>query len=267
MSFEEFITKYNGKGIDFDGAYGFQCMDLAHRYAVDVIRQDIPSAPAAKDVWNKTTIGYDKIKNIPEGLPQKGDIVIWGTEIGSYGHIAVFIEGNLNTFTSFDQNFPIGSLCHKQPHSYKGVLGWLHAKTAVVDAVSVPKADFETLVRKSTAYDGICNFLGLDKNSTTSKLVIDQFEKNLGRISQLQKALSEVEAERETLRKERDQALSDVCPDSGVHTNNNNGNSNGSDNSSYILGNDRFGNIDNTPAIRQENFIEKLIAIFLKWFR
>ena len=84
-------------------------MDLAHRYAIDVVGQDIPSAPAAKDVWNKTTTGYEKIKNTPDGLPQKGDIVIWGTEIGPYGHIAVFIEGNLNTFTSFDKSSKVTS--------------------------------------------------------------------------------------------------------------------------------------------------------------
>src|SRR3990167_6804339 len=132
MVIQEFFDKWNSKGIDFDSFYGFQCMDLAHQFAVDVNKQDIPSAPAAKDVWNKNCSGYDKIKNTPEGVPQKGDIVIWGTEIGQYGHIAVFDHGDSNSFTSFDQNWPVGSLCHYQNHSYKGVLGWLRLKSAII---------------------------------------------------------------------------------------------------------------------------------------
>lgn len=132
MTTQEFFNKYNNKGIDRDGYYGYQCMDLAHQFAVEVNGIDFPPAPAAKDVWNKDCKGYDKIKNTPDGVPQKGDIIIWGTEIGQYGHIAVFDQGNASTFTSFDQNFPIGSLCHYQNHSYKGVLGWLRLKNRAV---------------------------------------------------------------------------------------------------------------------------------------
>ena len=29
MKYEEFKNKYNGKHIDYDGAYGYQCWDLA----------------------------------------------------------------------------------------------------------------------------------------------------------------------------------------------------------------------------------------------
>jgi hypothetical protein len=130
MTTQEFFTKYNNKGIDYDGYYGFQCMDLAHQYAVEVNGQDIPAAPAAKDVWGKATPGYEKIANTPTGVPQKGDIIIWGVGIGPYGHIAVFNEGNANSFTSFDQNWPINSLCHFQNHNYNGVVGWLRS-TAV----------------------------------------------------------------------------------------------------------------------------------------
>jgi hypothetical protein len=132
MTTKEFFNKWNGKGIDFDHYYGFQCMDLAHQYAVEVNNCDIPSAPAAKDVWDKACPGYDKIKNTPTGVPQLGDIVIWGTAIGAYGHIAVFSEGNANSFISYEQNWPINSLCHFQNHNYTGVLGWLRLKVAPI---------------------------------------------------------------------------------------------------------------------------------------
>lgn len=135
MTVQEFFDKYNNKGVDYDGYYGFQCMDLAHQFAVEVVGQDIPSAPAAKDVWQKDCPGYEKITNTPDGVPQKGDIVIWGAEVGPYGHIAVFDHGDINSFTSFDQNWPVNSLCHLQNHSYKGVLGWLRPKRAIIPQV------------------------------------------------------------------------------------------------------------------------------------
>ena len=48
--------------------------------------------------------------------------------MGTYGHIGIFDNGTLSKFESFDQNFPKGSLCHLQKHSYKNVLGWLRFK-------------------------------------------------------------------------------------------------------------------------------------------
>lgn len=132
MTYQEFVDKYNNKGIDFDGAYGFQCMDLAHQYANEVCGHDFAPAPAAKDVWNQDPSGYDKIANTPEGVPTKGDIMIWGVGVGPYGHIAVFDHGDTNTFTSFDQNWPLNSLCHLQNHNYNGVLGWFHPQNSAI---------------------------------------------------------------------------------------------------------------------------------------
>lgn len=146
MNIQQFFDKYNNRGIDFDSFYGFQCMDLAHQFAVDVNGQDIPSAPAAKDVWTKATPGYDKIKNTPDGVPQRGDIVIWGTEVGPYGHIAVFDHGDQNSFTSFDQNWPVNSLCHYQNHNYKGVLGWLRLQTTSIQPEPVPQITDQTKI-------------------------------------------------------------------------------------------------------------------------
>ena len=156
MTYSEFVKKYNGLGIDFDGYYGFQCMDLAHQYAVEVIGKDIPSAPGAKDVWSKTVTGYEKIPNTPTGVPQQGDIVIWGSDAGPYGHIAVFDHGDVNGFVSFDQNWPVNSLSHLQNHSYKGVLGWLRPKVAPVPAPpSLPVNVITTEQAIRDAYQGL----------------------------------------------------------------------------------------------------------------
>ena len=133
MTYSDFKNKYNGKGIDFDGWYGYQCMDLAHQYATEVVGIDFAPAPAAKDVWKQNPMGYEKIPNTPTGVPQQGDIIVWNEEVGPYGHIAIFDNGDVNKFQSFDQNWPTGSLCHIQDHSYKGVAGWFRPYDKIED--------------------------------------------------------------------------------------------------------------------------------------
>lgn len=146
MTYQEFVNQWNGKGCDFDNYYGFQCMDLAHKYCVDVVGKDFAPAPAAKDVWNQNIDGYDKIPNSPTGVPQKGDVVIWGTAIGAYGHIAVFDHGDANSFVSFDQNWPLNSLCHFQQHNYTGVLGWFHPKNAGEPTVTITQKELNSII-------------------------------------------------------------------------------------------------------------------------
>jgi hypothetical protein len=118
MTLDDFIKKYDGKVIDFDKAYGGQCVDLYRFYLKEVLQ--IPQSPpvnGAKDIWNAYQPEYfDKIANTPEGIPQKGDIIIWGSDFGKYGHVAIYLEGDVNNFISFDQNSPIGTPCHKQKH-------------------------------------------------------------------------------------------------------------------------------------------------------
>lgn len=134
MTFQEFIDKWNGKKADYDGYYGPQCMDLYRFYVKEVL--DYPQSkpvPSAKDVWNNyPTEYYEKVPYSYGVDGQNGDIVIWGTDLGPDGHIAVFIEGDDLNFRSFDQNYPVGSSCHIQSHSYSGVLGFLRPKKNIV---------------------------------------------------------------------------------------------------------------------------------------
>lgn len=144
MTFDQFITKYTNKYVDFDGYYGYQCMDLMHQYIKEVLGQPDPAilrAPTANLVYkNFPNVGgsslFTKINNTPTGVPQKGDILFWGTKLGPAGHVAVFVDGNVNKLRSFDQNFPIGSKCHIQGHDYNGMLGWLRFKVQPVDKLT-----------------------------------------------------------------------------------------------------------------------------------
>lgn len=131
MSIEEFIKKWSGKICDFDNFYGGQCTDVYRMYCQEVL--EFPQSPLVKgasEIWNTFLTDYfSRVENTPEGLPNKGDIVIWNKNTGGgYGHIAIFTEGDVNSFKSFDQNWPIGSKCHIQGHYYKNVLGWLKPK-------------------------------------------------------------------------------------------------------------------------------------------
>jgi len=146
MKFSDFILKWQGRYIDFDGYYGNQCMDLLHQYCVEVLGITdgrVLAAPGAKHIFlNFDTIfgreHFDKITNTPNGIPKNGDIMIWGS--GTWGHVAMYIDGNVNSFKSFDQNYPTGTPCHIQDHRYNNVLGWLRYKG------SPPQEDMQAIL-------------------------------------------------------------------------------------------------------------------------
>ena len=175
ISFQDFIIKWNGKYIDFDGVYGPQCFDLLHQFVVEVLGLTdgrILAAPAAKDIYNNYDNLYghenfEKIANTPTGIPGEGDIVIWSS--GQYGHVAIFIEGNANTFRSFDQNYPTGSPCHVQEHTYGYCLGWLHFKG------NLPPADL--IAKQSDAFIAVCEKLGLPADKDIVLADIDKLIK------------------------------------------------------------------------------------------
>lgn len=145
ITFDQFISKWNGKGINFDNAYGNQCVDLYRQYLKEVL--GVPQSPPVKgaaDIWDTIdTNRFIKIENTPLGIPQKGDIMIWKRVSRlPFGHVGVYISGNLWSFNSFDQNWPsqgyysngnfIGTgVCHSQGHNYLGsypLKGWLRLK-------------------------------------------------------------------------------------------------------------------------------------------
>ncbi len=128
MTLSEFLSILNGEYKETAGTSAKnQCVDCANAYIKYVLGLPIIEYTNAVDFPSKIGSDYDYILNTLRGVPVEGDLVIWG---GTYGHIAIFLEGNSNRFTSFDENFPTGSPCHVQEHNYDTpqVLGWLHPK-------------------------------------------------------------------------------------------------------------------------------------------
>lgn len=136
MTLDEFIKKYDGKYVEAGGSENakYQCVDLVNQYIEEVLKLpkilwtnacDFPKK-ADKNQWLW-------ISNTPEGVPNKGDIVVWNKNAGSgYGHVAIFLEGNVKSFRSFDQNWPVGTPAHIQGHYYTNVDGWLRPKGGVM---------------------------------------------------------------------------------------------------------------------------------------
>ncbi len=134
LTVQGFFDKFSGKRINFDnccsGNQNCQCVDLAQEYNRDVVgaNQNQELKGNAVDIWddgNFPATLYTKIANTPTNFPNEGDIVIWNTSIGPYGHIAVCQSADVNKFTSFDQNWPSESYCHPVQHDYTDVIGWL----------------------------------------------------------------------------------------------------------------------------------------------
>lgn len=123
MNSTQFFLKYNNQPLDVDHAYGDQCVDVIKAYFAEVL--DLaPVKGDAIDYWNKPPQGFIKIPKTWFNQPQPGDIIV--LNIGVSGHIAICNWSRMFDWGGFEQNFPLGSVCHYQDHpNYKGVLGWL----------------------------------------------------------------------------------------------------------------------------------------------
>lgn len=122
MNQQELFIQWNGKKCDFDGVYGGQCVDIVKQYFQDVLNVT-PFQGNAIDYWNKDVPGCTKITKTWYNYPKPGDLIVWNT--GEFGHIAICNWVRTFDLGVFEQNNPVGSLCHFGSYSYKNVLGWL----------------------------------------------------------------------------------------------------------------------------------------------
>lgn len=149
MNYDEFIKKHNGVAVDYDGAAGRQCVDLATAYFNEVFGSGIKNfwydAHHFWDLFDKNTwlkANFIKVKNTPSFVPKKGDVAIWsGTLNGGWGHIAICTgEGNTSYFYSYDQNWTgRNDPCTRVYHNYNHVFGVLRPKNQ--SAINPPALD------------------------------------------------------------------------------------------------------------------------------
>ncbi len=110
MLMDDWIKDVKAKGgVDRDGHYGKQCMDLYNDFAHRVLEVEGKTGCASAKLIitkDKTIKKYTKqIKNTPSFIPQKGDIAVW--QGGEYGHVAIVRDNKstVNVLRTIDQNW------------------------------------------------------------------------------------------------------------------------------------------------------------------
>ena len=126
MTLDEFVKKYEGKKIEFDGMYDYQCVDLVQQYNKDVVGAP-PMSGNGKDYdRNPRPTHYAYHKNTLWYIPPRGAIAVWSENVGDgFGHVAIVLDASLMSFTSLDQNWPFGGEVQQVKHNYRNVLSFL----------------------------------------------------------------------------------------------------------------------------------------------
>ena len=112
-----------GKSLDYDGAYGAQCVDLIKYYYAYFGKASYAKGNGCDYVSNALPDGWTRIKNTADFVPEPGDIAVWGTELSKHGHVAIILSANTSSFVSMDQNWPSGSPCKQVTHTYSKFWG------------------------------------------------------------------------------------------------------------------------------------------------
>ena len=135
MTLNEFVEKYNGKKVDYDGRYGCQCVDLFRQYCKDV--WTIPhtgEVVGAADLFTK----YDKmpleVKYLDKlvyagGILEAGDVVIFAaTKTNIYGHVVIVITASSKSMAVFEQDGFAQTGAYVKERGYGNVLGFLRKR-------------------------------------------------------------------------------------------------------------------------------------------
>lgn len=133
MTLDEFIKKYEQKQVDYDKAFGAQCVDLFRQYSKEVlnISQHTGAVEGAKDLY----INFDEMPLMDKYFqkvytPQKGDIAIFdGNKSNKYGHVAIVLYVTNKTIIVFEQDgYNQEKGCHFGMWDYSRLLGFLRGR-------------------------------------------------------------------------------------------------------------------------------------------
>ncbi len=122
ITLDDFVALINEHWVDWDGAFGNQCFDLAQFW--NKVLGGSPFTGATADlIYNQPQDIYTQVANTPENFPVAGDIICW-----NWPHVGIVISADTNEVTVLEQNDPKDSNCHVKTYNYNGVIGWLHPK-------------------------------------------------------------------------------------------------------------------------------------------
>lgn len=137
MTLEDFVKTNKGKKVDYDKAYGAQCVDLFRQYAKDVLGIREHTGPCATSGGAKDLfLDYDKMPVEKKYFTrskgkayQPGDVLIWdSTPTNKYGHVAIFLSYLGNSLIVFEQNGITQAGAEIQVRTRTNMLGYLRKK-------------------------------------------------------------------------------------------------------------------------------------------
>ena len=102
MTLKRFVLNNLGKKVDFDGKFGYQCVDLYRQYCKDVLEiEQTPAVEGAKDIWEK----HGSLKQCNDCFAI-GDVLIYDkTPTNKYGHVCILVGFlDSDTYIVFEQN-------------------------------------------------------------------------------------------------------------------------------------------------------------------
>lgn len=128
ISLTQFIKKYLGTKVDFDGKFGPQCVDLARQYYSEVL--DVPQFPSVEDAKDIIK-NPGKLKVIKEEALadySSGDVLIWGaSKTNQFGHVAILVSiYNTKYFIVLEQDGFKQDGCKLAFRSRENLLGGLY---------------------------------------------------------------------------------------------------------------------------------------------
>ena len=160
----KYLYSLEGKGWDYDLAFGWQCFDLANKYWHQLFGHGLKGEGAA-DIPNVNNFKGEATvyNNTPSFKAEEGDIVVFNRNYGGgYGHVAIVTKGNYDgkymKFQSLDQNWYGGGLAKTEVaqrivHNYDFPMWFIrpHYKSESSKKVSAQSATKTATKKKTTA--------------------------------------------------------------------------------------------------------------------
>lgn len=114
MNYPDFKNRWLGSRVDYDGLYGYQCVDLIKIFADQQFGIKPGAWGNAIDYWTNTNPGmltaFKKVVNTPEYVAPQGTIVIFKPVTGNiYGHIAIIDTATTTSMVILEQNGGAGT--------------------------------------------------------------------------------------------------------------------------------------------------------------
>ena len=136
MTLEDFVKKYDGVKIDFDGVYDAQCVDLFRKYCDEYYKIEhtgsCQTSGGAKDLfldYSAMPLEQKYFKKITSKKFIPEDVLVWNsTDKNPYGHVAIYLAELNDSYIVFEQDGIKKTGCKINIRGGEGLLGALRRR-------------------------------------------------------------------------------------------------------------------------------------------